>query len=74
MPSVTLDYPVEKANRFRIALGKRKRLVDENGAPRLATLEEVTQWLRQQAATLVREEEAQAARIAAEQAVTDLDD
>lgn len=45
MPQITIDASVQQAQRITAALGKERNLVDENGVPRDATVQEVKYFL-----------------------------
>lgn len=67
MPDITISLTAPQATRVATALGAAMGLVDENNAPRAATLTEARDFLRQQMVDIVRAQE----RRAAEKAISD---
>ena len=67
MPDITISLTAPQATRVGAALGAAMRLVDGNGDPRSATLDEARDFLRQQMIDVVRAQE----RRAAEKAISD---
>ena len=73
MPSVTINFSAAHATRLQTALAANDRLLDENGAPRAATIADLKAYIVSDLKQLVRSTEQRAAARAAAQATTDID-
>jgi len=73
MPSVTLNFSAEHALRIRTALEETRELVDEEGEPRTATVEDLKEYIIADVVRFVRTSEKRVAARAAQAGVDSVD-
>ena len=72
MATISTTFNPANTQRLATALGRRLNLRNPDGTRRSATIEEATEYQRNQWILMAREEERAAAREAAEASVTDI--